>query len=94
MQTTMIIGYRYLITFINEHSRMCFVYPMKARSQAFDRFKEFHAMDEKQIRNRLRTFKVDGAKVYKSNKFVRYKRGHDILLERSAPHAPQEMGSA
>ena len=38
MQNPSVSGYRHFITFIDDHSRMCFVYPMRKRSEAFGLF--------------------------------------------------------
>ena len=36
-------GYEYFITFIDDYSRYGYVYLMKKKSEAFDKFKEFKA---------------------------------------------------
>jgi hypothetical protein len=33
---------KYMMTFIDEYTRMCWVYLLKEKSQAFDTFKKFH----------------------------------------------------
>ena len=46
MQTTTISGNRYFLTFINNYSRMCWVYFMRFKSEVFTVFKKFKAMVE------------------------------------------------
>jgi len=36
-------GNRYIVTFIYDYTRMCWVYLMKDKSQVFETFKIFHA---------------------------------------------------
>ena len=38
----------YILTFIGDFSRITWVYFLKNKSQVFERFKEFRALDEKQ----------------------------------------------
>ena len=40
-------GYSYFIIFTNDHSRFGYVYLMKYKSKAFEKFKEFRAEVEK-----------------------------------------------
>ena len=35
-------GNKYIMTFIDDYTRMCWVYLLKEKSQAFDTFKNFH----------------------------------------------------
>lgn len=37
-------GAKYIVTFIDDYSRIVYVSPIKAKSEEFDRFKEFKAM--------------------------------------------------
>ena len=42
-------GYEYFITFTDDYSRYGYVYLMKKKSEALDKFKEFKAESEKQL---------------------------------------------
>ena len=48
MQTQMMCGYRYIITFTDDHSRYTEVYFMKAKSDTPAKFKEYVVKVEKQ----------------------------------------------
>ena len=39
-------GFKYFITFIDDYSRHLTIYPMKAKSDAIDKFKEYLAKAE------------------------------------------------
>ena len=47
MNVSVIEGFSYFITFIDDHSRYGLIYLMKNKSEAFEKFKEFHVEDEK-----------------------------------------------
>ena len=49
-------GYSYFITFTDDFSRYGFVYLMKHKSEAFDKFLEYQSMVEKQTENILKSF--------------------------------------
>ena len=47
-------GYSYFITFINDLSRFGYVYLMKHKFEAFDKFKEYQSMVEKQTEKSIK----------------------------------------
>ena len=44
-------GYEYFITFMDDYSRYGYVYLMKWKSEAFEKFKEFRAEVKNQLGN-------------------------------------------
>lgn len=49
METISIGGSKYFVQFLDDFSRMSFVYFMKSRDQTFQKFKEFQSLVEKQV---------------------------------------------
>ena len=47
-------GYKYFITFTDDYSRFGYVYLMKWKSEAFEKFKEFRAEVENQLGKRIK----------------------------------------
>ena len=52
-------GYEYFITFTNDYSRYGYVYLMKKKSDALDKFKEFKAESEKQFERHIKSLRSD-----------------------------------
>ena len=52
-------GFSYFITFIDDYSRYGYVYLMKYKSEAFEKFKEFRQEVEKQLRRSIKTLWSD-----------------------------------
>lgn len=48
-------GYEYFITFTNDYSRYGYVYLIRRKSEAFERFKEFMTETEKQLGKHIKT---------------------------------------
>ena len=55
------------MTFVNDYSRMCSVYLLKTKSEAFQTFKKFHAWIENQARELIGNFYYGNGKEYTSN---------------------------
>lgn len=51
-------GSRYVITFIDDFSKCCYLYLMKSKSEAFQYFKKFHALGEVHANSRLEKLMV------------------------------------
>ena len=52
-------GYEYFITFTNDYSRLGYVYLMKRKFAAFEKFKEFRAEVENQLGKRIKAIRFD-----------------------------------
>jgi hypothetical protein len=94
LQTVSSEGYKYFITFVDDFSRYLTVYPMKNKSDALDKFKEFLAEAERQTGNKLKILRTDGGGEYFSSDFSNYLKSLGILHEKTNPRTPQENGVA
>ena len=86
MKTTSMGAAKYFVTFIDDFSRMVWLYPIKAKSECFDKFKEFKALVEKQLEKKIKVFRSDNG-----GEFMK-KEG--IARQTSAPYIPQQNGIA
>jgi hypothetical protein len=87
-------GARYYLTVIDDFSRKMWVYPLKAKSECFERFKEFKALAEKEVDSHIKVLRSDNGGEYTSNQFEAYLKAQGIAHQTSAPHTPQQNGVA
>ncbi len=82
-------GARYFVTFVDDYSRMCWVYLMKEKSQVFEIFKEWKAKVELQTGKELKCVRSDNGGEYRSNEFDKF--GSDLGLKRyyTVPDTPE-----
>ena len=66
----------------------------KDKSEAFQTFKDFHALIEKQAQSKIGTLCTDNGKEYTSNAFEAYLRQHGIAHQTTVPYNPQQNGVA
>jgi Integrase core domain/GAG-pre-integrase domain len=71
-------GRRYFITFIDDYSRKCWVYFLKKKSVAFETFKKFKIMIEKNIGTCIKSLRSDRGDEYLSNNFKKNCVEHGI----------------
>jgi transposase InsO family protein len=87
-------GNRYFISFIDEFSKMMWIYLIKAKSESFDVFKKFKKKVEKKCEKSIKILRTDGGGEYTLNEFERFLVEQGIEHEVTAPYTPQHNGLA
>ena len=85
-------GYSYFITFTDDHSRYGYVYLMKYKSEAFEKFKEYKSDVEKQLDKSIKILRSDRGGEYLSDEFQDYLKKNGIVPQRTPPYTPQLNG--
>ncbi|GKV45166.1 hypothetical protein SLEP1_g52276 [Rubroshorea leprosula] len=84
-------GALYFVTFIDDHSRKLWVYPLKTKDQVLDVFKQFQALVERQTGKKLKCICIDNGGEY-SGPFDNYCMEQGIKHQKSPPKTPQLNG--
>ena len=87
-------GYEYFITFTYDYSRYGYLYLMKKKFEALDKFKEFKAKSDKQLERHIKSLCSDQGGEYISIEFVSFLKKHGILSQLNSPRTPQKYGVA
>jgi transposase InsO family protein len=83
-------GETYFITITDRGSRVVWLYNLKYKSDTYNVLVNFIKMIETQFEIKIKTFKIDNAKEFKSNKFTLICTENSILIEYTSPYsAPQ-----
>ena len=87
-------GYKYWITFIDDHSRFWAVLPLKAKSGAFAAFKQFKAYAENQLNCRIKALRDDKGGEYMSKEWEDLCRREGIARQHTVRAEPHQNGVA
>jgi transposase InsO family protein len=87
-------GCLYYVSFIDDCSRKCWIYFLKAKSDTFDKFKEYKAFIEKQTGKHIRTLRKDNGGEFESLQFEDFCKEARIKRELTVPYNPQQNGVA
>ncbi|CAH2099257.1 unnamed protein product [Euphydryas editha] len=90
METKSIGLSRYFLLFVDDHSKMSFVYFMKNRSEVFTRFKEFKLMVENQTNSKIKIFRTDNGTEFCSNEMKNFLKQCGIIHQRTNPYTPEQ----
>ncbi|KAL7287159.1 hypothetical protein TKK_0018593 [Trichogramma kaykai] len=85
MRTTSKGGARWFVTFIDEHTRFCYVYPMKEKSQVVEKFIEFKNLVENQTGHFIKELQSDGGKDYDNNRLDKSLYTRCLLIQSGLP---------
>jgi len=55
-------GNKYMMTFINDYTILCWVYLLKNKSKAFETFKDFHVWIENDVQPHTGSIHIDNGK--------------------------------
>ena len=83
-------GYEYFITFTDDYSRFGYVYLMKRKSEAFEKFKEFRVEVENQLSKRTNAIQSDRDGEYLLGDFKDYLTENGIISQLTAPGTPHQ----
>ena len=86
------LGFRYLVTFIDDYSQCTWLFLMKTRVELFFIFQKFHAEICTQFNTSIRILRSDNAKKYFSTSFHSFMSSHGILHQSSCAYTPQQNG--
>ena len=90
MRTESLGGSKYFLLFVDDYSRMSWVYFLKFKSEAFEQFVKFKAIVEKQKGSNLKTLRTDRGGEFTSGEFNQYCEKHGIHKEHTTPYTPEQ----
>jgi len=85
-------GEEYFILFIDDFSRMVWIGLMKHKDEAFEKFKSFKALAEKESDHKIKCLRSDRGGDFTSNEFFDFCEEHGIRREFSIARTPQQNG--
>ncbi|KAK1423986.1 hypothetical protein QVD17_19297 [Tagetes erecta] len=86
-------GNKYFITFIDDSTRFCYVYLLKSKDEAIEKFILFKAEVENQLNRKIKIVRSDRGGEYVSP-FADVCAKNGIIHELTAPYSPQSNGIA
>ncbi|SGY77719.1 BQ5605_C005g03707 [Microbotryum silenes-dioicae] len=92
--TPSLTGKRYLVTFLDDHSRKLWAYAIDHKSDVFPTFQTWLAKVELETDARLRILRTDNGGEYRSNAFTEFCQSRGIRRQYSIPYTPQQNGRA
>ena len=87
-------GSKYFVSFIDDFTHFAVVYPVKRKSEVFERFKEHEAMATAHFERKISKITVDQGREYCSSEQLTYYKQKGIQLQCTVAYSPQQNGVA
>ncbi|KAH9667565.1 retrovirus-related pol polyprotein from transposon TNT 1-94-like protein [Citrus sinensis] len=87
-------GAKYMVTFIDDYSRRCWVYPIKKKSDVFPVFKEYKARVELESGKKIKCLRTDNGGEYTDGEFLAFCKQEGIQRQFTVAYTPQQNGVA
>ena len=84
-------GKKYLVTFIDYCTRYCYVYLLRSKDEALEKFMHYKNEVENQLGRKIKAIRSDRGGEYDAP-FDRFCQEHGIIHQTSAPYTPQQNG--
>ena len=85
---------RYFILFVDDYTRMMWIYFLNEKSEAFSTFLQFKALIERQSRCKMETLRTDRGGEFIYTPFINYCRDNGIQRQLIVSRSPQQNGVA
>lgn len=92
VQTTSLDGGTYLMSFINDFSRMVQVYVLKNKDKAFDKFKVWKTLIETKTEKEIKRLWTNNGFEFCNQRFDDYCTKSGIARHKRVRHTPHKMG--
>ena len=86
-------GNKYFITFVDDSTRYCYVYLLKSKDEAIEKFELYKNEVETQLKGKIKSIRSDRGGEYVSP-FREFCAKHGIIHQVTAPYSPQSNGIA
>ncbi|GAU33542.1 hypothetical protein TSUD_143350 [Trifolium subterraneum] len=92
MPTTSLNGNKYFLLFIDDFTRMCWVFFLRQESDVFPAFQSFKLMVEKEVDCQIKKLRSDNGNEYTAGEFKVFCEQVGIQHQFTVPYTPQQNG--
>ncbi|KAH9771320.1 hypothetical protein KPL71_012662 [Citrus sinensis] len=93
-QTTSLDGARFVMSLIDDFSRMVWVYVLRNKDDAFEKFKIWKTLVETQTNKKVRRLRTDNGLEFCNKRFDDFCADNEVVRHKTVRHTPQQNGLA
>ena len=88
------LSFRYFVSFVDDNSRVTWLYLLKSRSEIYSTFKTFYSETKNQINSDIKVLRSNNAKEYSDSNFRQFLEQNEILHQSFCVYTPQQNGDS
>ncbi|KAJ0589411.1 putative RNA-directed DNA polymerase [Helianthus annuus] len=86
-------NFRFFVLFVDDCTRMTWVYFLKHKSEVFDKFTMFYAMIQTQFKTNIQILRSDNGGEFVNNSMKQFCQMKGVVHQTSCPHTPEQNGT-
>ena len=90
--TPSLSGCKYFLTFIDGYSKRVWIYFLKTKDEAFQKFEEWKNLVENQTQKKLKCLRTDNGLEFYNSRFDKVCRDTGVKRHKTCPYTPQQNG--
>ena len=87
-------GHKYIVSMIDDYSKMTWVFMMKHKGDAFKKFKQWKTLVENQTGKKIKRLRTYNGLEFCSSEFNEFCKNEGIVRHHTIRHTPQQNGVA
>ncbi|KAJ0520490.1 putative RNA-directed DNA polymerase [Helianthus annuus] len=87
-------NFRFFVIFVDDCTRMTWVYPLKNKSEVLDKFIIFYTMVQTQFHKNIQVFRSDNGGEFVNSEMKYFFQNKGIIHQTTCPHTPEQNGVA
>lgn len=92
METKSIGGAQYFLLFVDDYSRMTFIYFLKHKNEVIKKFKDFKAMVENQQNKKIKILRTDNGGEFCNGEMDSYLTKEGVIHQKTNAYTPEQNG--
>jgi hypothetical protein len=85
-------GEQYFMLIVDDYTRLTWVFFLKEKSEAFEKFKIYKSLVENETDLKIKCLRSDNGGEFTSKEFIQFCENHGIKRQFSSPRTPQQNG--
>ena len=87
-------GFRYFLLFIDDFSRMTWVYLLKTKSKVFEKFSEYYCLVQTQYKSKIQILRSDNGREYVNSRMQSFCKEKSLVHQTSCAYTLEQNGVA
>ena len=88
------MGHKYYMVLMDNFTQYVWIYPLKFKSETFERFSQFHSFIYTQFNTKIKSFQCDMGGEFDNTKFKQFASTHGLHFRFSCPQTSPQNGKA
>ena len=87
-------GFSYFVSFIDDCTRMTWVFFLKKKSEVFEKFVSFYTLVQTQFQTQIQILRSDNGGEFVNSTMQKFFQDHGLIHQTTCPYSPQQNGVA